>query len=303
MSRIVPTSAPIIAPIMPFVATLVGVGLYSLMDVLMKGATLAIGVYSAILWRSFTAVVVVVPAWRLSGGSWPERATLRVHLLRGVVSAGMTLTFFWGLARLPMAEAIAISFLAPLIALYLAAVMLGEKVRRGAVMASLLGLAGMVVIGATRIGAEPEGGDAAAGIVAILISAVLYAWNLILQRRQSQLARPLEVAAFMNGTVLAVLLPFAGLFGVVVPEPSMALAIAGAALLAVTAGMLFSWAYGRAEAQALVPLEYSAFIWAAILGWVAFGETLSPETAIGAVLIIAGCWIAAPRRRPEPSAL
>ena len=303
MSRIVPRSAPIVAPIMPFVATLVGVGLYSLMDVLMKGATLAIGVYSAILWRSFTAVVVVVPAWRLSGGSWPKRATLRVHLLRGVVSAGMTLTFFWGLARLPMAEAIAISFLAPLIALYLAAVMLGEKVRRGAVMASLLGLAGMVVIGATRIGAEPEGGDAAAGIVAILISAVLYAWNLILQRRQSQLARPLEVAAFMNGTVLAVLLPFAGLFGVVVPEPSMALAIAGAALLAVTAGMLFSWAYGRAEAQALVPLEYSAFIWAAILGWVAFGETLSPETAIGAVLIIAGCWIAAPRRRPEPSAL
>ena len=289
--------------IMPFVATLIGVGLYSLMDVLMKGATLAIGVYSAMLWRSLTAVVVVAPAWRLTGGAWPERATLRLHILRGVVSAGMTCTFFWGLARLPMAEAIAISFLAPLIALYLAAAMLGEKISRGAVIASLLGLVGMVVIGAARMGAEPEGSEATAGIAAILVSAVLYAWNLILQRRQSQLARPLEVAAFMNGTVLAVLLPFAGLMGVAVPEPVLALAIGGAALLAVMAGMLFSWAYARAEAQALVPLEYSAFIWAAILGWAAFGETLSPKTAIGAVLIVAGCWIAAPRRRPEPSAL
>ena len=74
---------------MPFVATLVGVGLYSLMDVLMKGATLVISVYSAILWRSLAAVVVVVPAWRLSGGLWPERTTLRLHLLRGVVAAGM----------------------------------------------------------------------------------------------------------------------------------------------------------------------------------------------------------------------
>ena len=290
-------------PLMPFIATLAGVGLYSLMDVLMKSATLAIGVYSAILWRSAAAVVVAVPAWRLSGGIWPERATLRLHLLRGVVAAGMTLTFFWGLARLPLAEAIAISFLAPLIALYLAAVMLGETISRGAVIASLLGLVGVVVIGAARLGADGDSSEAAAGIAAILVSAVLYAWNLILQRRQSQLARPLEVAAFMNFTVLAVLLPFAALIGVTLPEPGMAAAIGGAALLAVAAGMLFSWAYARAEAQALVPLEYSAFIWAAILGWLAFGEALSLATAIGAVLIVAGCWIAAPKRRPEPSAL
>lgn len=293
--------------LMPFLATLLGVALYSLMDVLMKGSSLAIGVYSTMLWRSVAAVVVIVPTWRLSGGRWPPASTLRLHLMRGAVAAGMSLTFFWGLARLPLAEAIAISFLAPLIALYLAAVMLGETISRGAVIASLLGLAGVVVIAAARMGESVPGDGAGAGIIAVLISAVLYAWNLILQRRQAQVASPLEVASFMNCTVALILLPFAPFLAVVPGDPrfgpELALAIGGAAVLAVAAGMLFSWAYARAEAQALVPVEYSAFLWAALFGWLAFAEPLRLETAIGAVLIVAGCWIAAPRRRPEPSAL
>jgi S-adenosylmethionine uptake transporter len=291
------------ASIMPFLATLLGVGLYSLMDVFMKGSTLAIGVYSALLWRSLFAVVLVVPLWRARGGRWPGAATLRLHLLRGVVAAMMALTFFWGLARLPMAEAIAISFLAPLIALFLAAVMLGEAVGRGAVLASLLGLAGVVLIAAMRMGESEPGEGAVAGIGAVLTSAVLYAWNLILQRRQAQIASPLEVASFMNSTVALVLLPFAPFLAALPGEPLVALGIGGAAVLAVVAGMLFSWGYARAEAQVLVPVEYSAFVWAALFGWLFFAERLRIETVAGAALIVAGCWIAAPRRRPEASAV
>ena len=70
-------------------------------------------------------------------------------------------------------------------------------------------------------------------------------------------------------------------------------------VLAVAAGMLFSWAYARAEAQVLVPVEYSAFVWAALFGWLVFAEELAWVTVAGTVLIVAGCWIAAPRRRPE----
>ena len=295
--------SPALSPIMPFLATLVGVGLYSSMDVLMKSSTLAIGVYSAMLWRSLFATMLVVPAWRLSGGRWPAASTLRLHVLRGVVGAGMALTFFWGLARLPMAEAIAISFLAPLIALYLAAVMLGERIGRGAVLASVMGLAGVVTIAAMRAGESEAGDGAVAGIIAVLASALLYAWNLVLQRRQAQLASPLEVASFMNSTVALVLLPVAPFMAVLPSSPGLALGLGGAAVLVLGAGMLFSWAYARAEAQALVPVEYSAFVWAALFGWLAFGEDLRPETVAGAVLIVAGCWIAAPKRRPEPTSV
>lgn len=287
---------------LPFAATLTGVALYSLMDALMKGSSLAIGAYSALLWRSVAAVLLAIPLWRLSGGKWPGREAVRLHLLRGTVAAAMALTFFFGLTLLPMAEAIAISFIAPLIALYLAAVMLGESIRKGAIGASLVGLAGVAVIAWSRLGASGHDDRAALGIASVLLSAMLYAWNLVLQRRQAQLARPLEVASFMNTTVLLVLLPAAPWLAATPAEPGLAAAIAGSALLAVSAGMLFSWAYARAEAQVLVPVEYSAFAWAALMGWWAFGERLTWPTVFGTALVIVACWIAAPRRRPEQSA-
>src|SRR3546814_20702658 len=61
--------------------------------------------------------------------------------------------------------------------------------------------------------------------------------------------------------------------------------------------MLLSWAYARAEAQMLIPLEYTAFIWASIMGWLVFREPLTPTTLAGAALIVAGCLIGAGRKR------
>jgi S-adenosylmethionine uptake transporter len=290
-------------PTLPFAVTLAGVALYSLMDALMKGTSLAIGAYSALLWRSLVGALLVIPLWRWSGGCWPHAATVRLHALRGIVAAAMALTFFFGLTLLPMAEAIAISFIAPLIALYLAAATLGERIRRSAVAASLLGLIGVAIIVFARLGASGHGSGALLGIASVLTSAVLYAWNLVLQRRQAQVARPLEVASFMNTTVLLVLLPAGPWLARLPAAAPLAAAIAGAAVLAVSAGMLLSWAYARAETQVLVPVEYSAFAWAALMGWLAFGERLTWPTLIGTALVVLACWIAAPRKEPEQVAL
>lgn len=287
----------------PVLITLAGVGLYSVMDAMMKGASLAVGAYSALLWRSILAAGVMFPLWRLRGGRWPAPATLRLHVLRGVVATGMAFSFFWALTRLPIAEAIAISFVSPLIALFLASALLGETIRRGAVAASLIGLVGVAVIGGGRIGAAEASLDAALGVAAVLASAALYAWNLILQRRQSLIAGPTEVTTFMNGTMVLTLLPFAPFLATPPDTTTTSAIIGGAAFLTVAAGMCLSWAYGRAEAQVLVPLEYSAFAWAALVGWLAFDEALTLPTLAGTVLVVAACWIAVPRRRPEPSAL
>ena len=59
--------------------------------------------------------------------------------------------------------------------------------------------------------------------------------------------------------------------------------------------LLFAWAYARGEASYLAVTEYSAFLWAAALGWLVFGEPVSPYTLAGAVLIVGGCMIAARR--------
>jgi S-adenosylmethionine uptake transporter len=76
------------------------------------------------------------------------------------------------------------------------------------------------------------------------------------------------------------------------PQPGEWPDIAAAALLATVSLMLLAWAYARAEAQILLPIEYTAFIWAALMGWLWFGEALTPGTLAGVVLIVGGCWIA-----------
>lgn len=283
---------------LPFLAAIAGIALFSVMDALMKRASIASGAYSAMLVRSGLGVLAMYPLWRFRRGKWPGAAALKLHALRGAVAALMATTFFWALVRLPLAEAIAISFIAPLIALYLASVWLGEQVSRGAVLASLLGFAGVTVIASARLGGEGHGPDAMWGIVSVLVSSVAYAVNLVLQRKQALLANPDEVALFQFG--------FSGLWLVLaapwffaMPQPSAVIDIGMAALFASVSLMLLSWAYGRAEAQALVPIEYTAFIWAALMGWLWFDEAVSPATLAGTALIVGGCWIGT---RPQPTA-
>jgi S-adenosylmethionine uptake transporter len=218
-------------PVLPFASVLAGIALLSLMDALMKGASLAIGAYSTLLVRSVFGLALAAPLWLAARTGWPAPATVRLHVLRGVVVTAMSFTFFWGLTLLPLAEAIAISFTAPLVALYLAVIMLGERIGKGAVAASAMGLVGVVLIAVARV----EATDAPAsgwGIAAVLLSSLLYALNLVLQRKQALVARPAEVSAFHQAMVLLSLALFAPWF-LERPGPAETMLSAGAALIVV----------------------------------------------------------------------
>jgi len=277
--------------VLPLIATAAGIAAFSAMDATMKGASIAAGVYTALLIRGYLASLLALPAWLLTRGGPPSAAAFTVHLQRSVVVAAMAPLFFWGLVRIPIAEAIAISFIAPLIALYFASLMLGEQIRPAAILASLLGLAGVVAIGAGRLGDGAFTRDSALGIASILASAVFYAINLVLQRKQALLARPAEIALFQNLLVALIFtLPLPWLFEM--PDLAALKLISLAAVLALIALLFLSWGYARAEAQVLVPIEYTGFVWAALFGWLFFGETVGLATIAGAALIVIGCLIA-----------
>ena len=65
------------------------------------------------------------------------------------------------------------------------------------------------------------------------------------------------------------------------------------------AAALLGWANAREEAQVLVAMEYSGFLWAALFGWLFFAETVTPTVLMGTLLIVIGCAIAT-RRSPRP---
>ncbi len=285
------------SPVLPVLIATLGIGTYSMMDVLMKGLSIDIGAYNAVLWRNVAGTILTGIAFFAMRKRWPARAAVRIHLIRSLFVAGMALSFFWGLARLPMAEAIALSFIAPLITLYMAALFLGEQISSRSITASLLGLAGMIVIVGGRIGSEDHSLEALLAAGAIFLSALLYAYNLILARRQAQMAKPLEIAFFQNLFVAMVMMLFAPWWATI-PLPGHSPALLGAAGLAVVSLLMLSWAYARAEAQILVTVEYSAFIWAALFGWLFFAEHVTIPTLAGAGLIVIACLMVARKKPP-----
>lgn len=290
------------ARFLPILATFIGIGLFSTMDAFIKSAAIAIGAYSALFLRTLIGTAIMLPLWKVTRTSWPTRAVLRIHLVRGAVITAMALSFFFALVRLPLAEAIALSFVAPLIALFLAATLLGETIKRRTIFAALLSLVGVGIIVAGRVGRERMSDDAAIGLAALALSAILYAWNLVLQRQQALVAKPIEVATFQNGVVCAILL-IAAPFLLVLPDQTTLGYIVTGAILATSAAIVLSWAYGRAEAQVLVPIEYTGFLWAAVLGWIMFREPVTPAIVAGAALIVIGCWMATwqrPKRARPP---
>src|SRR6185295_14050729 len=113
------------------------------MDAVMKHLALALGAYNALLWRTMAGAAFGGLVFFATRTPWPARAVLRIHLVRGGISMVMAILFFWGLARVPLAQGVALAFVAPLIALYLAALVLKERIARRAILASLLGFAGV----------------------------------------------------------------------------------------------------------------------------------------------------------------
>ena len=279
-------------PVQAFIVALAAVGVLSVMDAVMKELVIALGIYIVSVWRSVLGAITGALIYLPRRQGWPAARTMRLHVARGIIIAAMGFAFFWGLARTPLAQAIALTFIAPLIALMLSAMFLGEKVGRAVVGGSLLAFAGVGLILLGQAQAD-LGRDALLGSAAILFSAVCYAVNIVLMRAQAMAARPPEITFFQNATIAAVMLSTVPLMGGVALPDGHWLQLIVASLMSTAGILLFAFAYARGQASYLSVTEYSAFIWAAALGWLMFNESISPITLAGAILIVAGCLIAA----------
>ena len=284
------------SPLIAFLVGMIGIATFSGMDAVMKGLVIALGIYATMVWRMIAGVAMAGALFALRP-NWPERHVMRIHLIRGALTTVMALLFFWGLAKVPLAQAIALAFIAPLIAVFLAAAVLREAIGPRTIAASLVAFAGVITIFIGQAQAD-LGRDALLGSLAILASALCYAVNIILMRQQALVAKPIEIAFFQN-LIVAVLLiaawPFVG--GADLPPAGQIPFIMLASFLSTASLLLLSWAYARAEASYLAATEYTSFLWAALFGWLVFGESVSLFTVAGAALIVAGCILAA--RRPE----
>jgi len=271
----------------PIFVAVLAVMLACAMDAIIKrlGAS-----YSALMIAfvrfSFGAVVAGA-AFIVTRPAPITRAALPVHLLRAVAIVVSAVTFFYALAVLPLAEANVLGFAAPLYVPVFARVLLKEKLSKASVAAGLIGFVG-VVIAAWR----PDGAALSArhwwGIVAVCASAPIYALSVVMLRYRAAADGP--VAIGVMGNLLPALI-LAGPALALSPLPALgdlpAFAIVGA--LGASFWIMLTWAYARAPAQRIAPIDYSSLIWAALWGYLFFHETPRLQTLFGAAFIIGAC--------------
>lgn len=233
--------------------------------------------------------------WVHAGRPKITREMLRAHALRGFVIAATAMTFFWALTVLPLAEAVALSFIYPLIVPFVASLMLGERVRPTSLLAAIIGFIG-VIIAMQGAPSTEESPQHTLGIIAVLVSAALFSVAMVLLRARAQ-TDGAPIVGLMTSTIPGLIV--AGPAIAIAPPPNMAdwpfFLLLGA--LAAVFMYLMARAYAAAEAQQLAPIHYTELIYASAIGYIIFHETPRAEIYIGAAFIIAACLFAAYNER------
>ena len=263
--------------------------LFAVMSALIRGFGDTIPVGQVVFFRSVFAIVpvVIIYAARRELVTAVRTHRLKGHLGRGVISVfGMFLSFA-ALQRLPLVDAIAISFAAPLIVVALAALILKERVRAYRWSAAAIGFLGVIVMVAPYL--ELSGAIAtgpAIGALFALLAAFCNAGTVIETRRLTDTETTSAIVFYFSlFSALAGLLtlPFAW-------HPPTGLEFTKLVAIGVIAGVahiLLTEGYRFAPASLLAPFEYTAMVWAFVLGYVMFGEIPTPSVLLGAVIIAA----------------
>ena len=248
-----------------------------------------------LVWGYFLGINITLAVYFLIRGERPSRlmATRRLALQLGrpAFLVGSITTLFIGLTYLPIAEATAIGFTAPLFITALSVPILKEKVGLHRWAAVILGLAGVLVI------VRPGGGLWHWASLMPLIGAVFFALFQLATRVLASTERT-NTTLFYTGAGgmiwTSLLVPFFW----VPPTGLHWLVFFLTGVMGALAHLCMISAFNRAEASLLAPYNYSKLIWVAVLGYLVFGDIPSTNMWAGsAVIMAAGVYVAYRERR------
>ena len=280
-------------------------------DMLIKLLSGDYPLHQIVFLRSVIGIVFSLALVQLEGGFGILRTDKPLlHLLRGLLMVVANLSFFAALAVLPLADATALFFVAPLFITLLSIPILGEKVGIRRISAVLVGFAGVLVM------QQPwasEGLGTGERIVLLLpvLAAFTYALCQIMARRLGATAKASAMAVYIQGTFILVSLGFwavagDGRYAVGVDNASLQFLLRawrwpneGDALLFLALGALsgvigysISQAYRLAQPATVAPFEYIAMPLAVLWGWLLWDYLPSAQILVGITLIMgAGLYV------------
>ncbi len=283
-----------------------GVLAISINDMLIKALSGGYPLHEMVFFRSAIGIVFSLMLVQLEGG-WRilKTDTPKLHLLRGLLIVISNMTYFAALAMLPLADATALFFVAPLMITLLSIPILGEKVgpwRLGAVVAGFVGV--LFMLQAWRSEDAPV--DVPFIILILpMFAALTYALNQLMTRKLGVHAKASAMALYIQVIFIFVALGFFlvagdGRFATgatnesvifllrawVLPEGTDRWLFLGLGLNSAVVGYSLSQAYRLADAATIAPFEYVGLPLAVFWGWVIWAEFPAPLVLAGIALIL-----------------
>lgn len=265
-------------------------GLWTLSLLDTAGKLLGISGYHVVMiaWMRYSINTVfmaatLMPLYKRRHGKSILRTTRpRLQVARALLLLLSTLLFFSLLKIVPLAEATAMNFCAPLIVLAVSPWLLGESTYLSRWIAVAIGFTGMLIV------IRPGGDIPAHGVLLGLLSATVYAFVSIFNRKANQADDPM-VTLFYGGlvgmVVSTLLVPF--FWSPHTPDATEWMILASTGVSSTIGHFLLNSAYRHTEASVLTPFAYSQIISATVLGWLVFNQFPDSVTILGIAIICA----------------
>jgi drug/metabolite transporter (DMT)-like permease len=278
-------------PLRGIALKILSVLVFTLMAICIKASAPHVPPGERVFFRSFFAIPVILAGLMLTGRL---RQGLRTsypmgHFWRGLVGTSAMGLGFTALGLLPLPEATALGYAAPLLTVIFAAMFLGEQVRAFRLTAVFFGLIGVVIVLAPNLTVTNV--DAASklqvlGAMTALLGAVFAALAQVFVRKLIH-TEPTSAIVFYFSVTATLLSLLTIPFGWVLPAPREAALLVGAGILGGVGQILLTESYRHAETGVIAPFEYVSMLLALVLGYAIFGEVPTAAMLGGAGLIVA----------------
>ncbi len=216
------------------------------------------------------------------------------HVLRCVLGTLAMFFVFATLRYLPVAEAMTLNYLSPVVIVILAMWVLKETVSARRCLGVVFGVVGLLVMTVPSFSAEASG-DTLLGIGCGVVSAFLMAAALLQVRELSKMGENAGTIAFYFAVTSSVISGLTLFYAWQTPTLMQWLCLISIGLLGGVAQILMTVAFKYAEASAMAPYEYLTILWGVLVGFFAFGEVPSAAFWLAMPLIVIGAVVATPR--------
>ena len=264
------------------VLMVISVGMLAALDSIVKFAAVE-GMHpiEIVFFRNLFGLVALAPLFMRHGLGQLRTKRLGFHLARSGIHGLSMMAWFWAITLIPLADATALSFVIPIYASVGAILFLGEPSQFIRWFAIALGFAGMLII------LRPGFAEVGLGSWLVVFSAIAVAISKLMVKSLSRTDSPATIVFFMSFTVTGMTF-IPALFFWTWPSAEVWIALVMLGFAGTAAHVTQTNAYKIGDVTAVEPMAYFRLIWAALFGFVLFGEVPEIWTWIGTAVIVTG---------------